>query len=554
MQDFLDIEKFLKTAQEEDLFVIARPGPFICAEFEFGGLPSWLLREKGIRVRTSDEKFMKHVRTYFNVLLTLLATFQFTRGGPIISFQVENEYASMQDPDGKPPFLPDKKYLTELRQIILDNNIVELLFTSDSAYSYGSTGSLPSLFQTANFGAGPEDQFKALVKAQGSKPLMATEFWAGWFDHWSEKHHSENIRNFMDIYKRILTYPASVNLYMFHGGTSWGFLNGANKDSFKQSSLAPDTTSYDYNAPLNEYGDYTAKYFIIQYLLRKYNPIQTKIPVVPVTADVGVYSEVEIKEYLPYESIISQLPYKINSELLLSMENLPINNGAGQSFGYIIYRKKNLTIRKNSLIQIEGYVYDHVNVYINNILMSKNIMNLSEFGYWKKKNSTLKLNLKDNLVNATLDLVVENIGRCNFGELQQFSQFKGLWQGVLLDNKKLSSWEILPMEFKKSWTKNLSNWRKFNKTITHESGLYKAELIVDYMHDSFIDMSKWKKGVVIINGFVLGRYWKIGPQQTLYFPATFLKTGVNELIIFEEFSPENKISFSKEQLFLGNRS
>lgn len=548
MQQFLDIEKFLKTAQEEDLFVIVRPGPFICAEFEFGGLPSWLLREKCIKVRTSDEKFMKHVRRYFNVLLTLLAAFQFTKGGPIVSFQVENEYASMQDLDGNPPFRPDSKYLTELRQLMFNNNISELLFTSDSAYSYGSNGSLPTLFQTANFGSGPEDQFKALIKAQGNKPLMATEFWAGWFDHWSEKHQTTNLVSFMDIYKRILSYPASVNLYMFHGGTSWGFLNGANKNSLLQSSLSPDTTSYDYNAPLTEYGDYTPKYFIIQYLLRKYNPIQTRLPAVPIMTDIGVYLNNQINEYLPYEDFILQLPYNIKTKNLVSMENLPINNDAGQSFGYIIYRKKNITITKNSLLKIKGYVYDHVNVYINNKLVSKNTMNLTDFGYWKKENSSLQLSMIETVTNATLDLVVENIGRCNFGEIQQFSQFKGLWQDVLLDNKKLSDWEILPMEFKQLWIKNLKNWRKFENKTKYETGLYKAKLVLNKLEDTFINMQKWKKGIVIVNNFVLGRYWHIGPQQTLYLPAPMMKIGVNEIVIFEEFAPQGDIMFSKEPI------
>lgn len=450
MQDFLDIEKFLKIAQEEDLFVIVRPGPFICAEWEFGGLPSWLLREKGIRMRTSDEKFMKHVRRYFNVLLSLLAAFQFTRNGPIISFQIENEYASMQDPDSKPPFLPDKKYLSELRNLMINNNITELLFTSDSPYDYGDSGSLPTLFQTANFGFGPEDQFKALIATQGNKPLMATEFWSGWFDHWSEHHHTRDNMDFMNTYKRILTYPASVNLYMFHGGTSWGFLNGANKDTVLQSSLEPDITSYDYDAPLTEYGDYTLKYFIIQYLIRKYNPIHTRLPEVPIAKDLVIYSDVIIKDYLPYEDIIAQLPYIITSRDPVPMELLSINKNSGQSFGYILYRKRNVTITKTSVLKITGYVSDHVNIYINNKLVTKNVINLNNFGYWKQKNSSISLNVEETLINATIDLVIENLGRCNYGTIEEFSQFKGLWQNVLLDNKILTDWEILPMEFKKN--------------------------------------------------------------------------------------------------------
>ncbi|KAG5895370.1 hypothetical protein JTB14_029594 [Gonioctena quinquepunctata] len=220
MEDFLNVTEFLNIAKEEDLLAIVRPGPYICTEWDFGGFPSWLLREKDIKVRTSDATYMKHVRRYFNMLLPILAMLQFTKGGPIIAFQVENEYGSTEKPG---IFNPDKAYLRQLRQLMTNNGIVELLVTSDSPTLHGSVGTLPADFlQTANFAANPEAEFKKLEQLQPNRPVMAMEFWTGWFDHWSELHHVRNDDDFYDTYERILKYPASVNMYMFHGGTNLG--------------------------------------------------------------------------------------------------------------------------------------------------------------------------------------------------------------------------------------------------------------------------------------------------------------------------------------------
>lgn len=549
MQDFLHIEKFLKTAQEEDLLAIVRPGPFICAEFEFGGLPSHLLREKGIKFRTSDEKFMSHVKRYFNVLLTLLASLQFIRGGPIIAFQVENEYGSTEQPKTNPPFVPDSVYIEQLRQLFIDNNITELLFTSDSPYDHGSVGSLPSLFQTANFNSNPEQQFDKLKTLQKDKPSMSMEYWSGWFNHWSEKKYEGDVNYFKEIYERILKYPASVNLYMFHGGTSFGFLNGANIDG---GVYTPDITSYDYDAPLSEFGNYTEKYYVVKELIEKYNTVKTKLPDLPSFKAPISYPSVKIEKYLGYDQIIKQLPHKINSKDLISMENLPINNNTGQSFGYIIYRKTNISIKKDSFLKILGYVQDSVNVYINGKLTTVNVVDLNSFGYWKDQNSTLDLSSENGFVNATLDLVVENLGRNNFGPLDQFYQFKGLTEGVLLDEEKIEDWEIFPIEFKKSWNEKLSGWAPIKDDVYIGGGLYKADLILEETKDTFLDMSDWNKGVVIVNNFVLGRYWQIGPQQSLYLPAPLLKVGTNEIIVFEQFSPNKMLVFSSTPIYGNN--
>lgn len=545
MTEFLDLKHFFQLAKEEDLLAIARPGPYICSEWEFGGFPSWLLREGDLEVRTSQPKYMEYVKRYFNVLLPILAMLQFTKGGPIIMFQVENEYGSTQ----RDNFLPDKLYLRELRSLMVKNGIVELLATSDSAHS-GTSGSLPEYFLlTANFGTDPEEEFNVLSRYQKDKPSMAMEYYPGWFDHWTEEHHTTDPATLRDVYERILKYPASVNIYMFHGGTSWGFLNGANRNSIDNKNFQPDTTSYDYNSPISEAGDYTEKYVIIKELLAKYNKVLTRLPLPPSVTLRKAFPSTKAASQLTLSKIVEQIPRSLYSERPVPMELLSLNDGAGQSYGYTVYRKRGIDIAPNAVLKIQGRVCDTVMVLVNDVLVSKplsRVTDLNGFGYWRMYNSTLPLSL---FKNATLDLVVENWGRVNYGDLEQFKQYKGLQQSVYLDDDELFEWEIYPLEFKRKWTEGLQNWHPRSDHILVPS-LYKFLLDVPVPADTFIDMRKWRKGIVIVNGFVLGRYTFLGPQQTLYCPAPLLKRGVNEILVFEHFQSNSNLEFSEDPIYL----
>ncbi|XP_022901587.2 beta-galactosidase-1-like protein 2 [Onthophagus taurus] len=546
-QEFLDIQKFLELAKEEDLFAIVRPGPYICSEWEFGGLPSWLLRYKGLKVRTSEQTFMQKVTNYFNVLIPILAMLQFTKGGPIIAVQVENEYGSTSEP-GR--FVPDKIYLEQLRRLLIRNGIEELLFTSDSPTAHGDEGTLPGvLFQTANFASNPEKEFEALLKLQGEKPLMATEFWTGWFDHWGELHHIRDNEDFYNILERILKYPASVNMYMFVGGTSFGFMNGANiaDSSVDNEGYQPDTTSYDYDAPISESGDYTMKYVMVKELLTKYNKIKTRTPIVPAITIKFAYKNVFIDKQLTFNEILEQAPIKINSPKLMPMELLPqINNNSGQSYGYIVYRKENLDISSNTTLIIKGRVCDTVMVLINGFLVSKPltlVSDLNSFGFWRWKDSRLHLGMQP-FKSATLDLIVENWGRNNFGSLDQFIQYKGLWQGgVFLDDTELNDFKIIPLDFKKTFFSKLNYFHPPINPWLPAPSIYKATLKVQTRYDTFLDMSSWTKGFVVVNNFILGRYSSIGPQQTLFLPAPLLKEGKNTIMVFEQFFPADRLKF-----------
>lgn len=542
-QDLLDVEKFLKTAQEEDLLAIVRPGPYICNELEFGGLPSWLLREKNMKIRTSDKTFVHYFQRYFTTLFAILTTLQFSKGGPIIAFQIENEYGAVRN--------KDLKYLEILRDTYRSKGLIELLFTSDTP-SLGKIGMLPGVLYTANFKKHATMELNIMDKYQPGKPSMVMEYWSGWYDHWLAQHHTTDVKVFQNVLNNILKYPASVNIYMFHGGTTWGFLNGANIMGFRtdNSKFLPDTNSYDYDAPLNEAGDYTLKYYIARELIMSYNKIPIRMPTLPKQTPRIAYDRIQITHQLSFNKVISQAPHHIKSHQLLPMEYLPINNNGGQSYGYIVYRKTNLNIPYNSILEIDGYVCDTVMILINGKLMSSVLEtedDLKQFGYWKKKDSSLKLGRKE-YINATLDIVVQNWGRISFGRLAQFKQLKGLWQGnVTINNEILHDWEIVPLEFKKNWTNGLTEWEE--ATFDMGPALYKANLKVHKRVDTFVDMRGWNNGIVMINGFVLSRYLRLGPQQAAFLPAPFLKVGNNEIVVFEHFVPNRWINFSANQIY-----
>uniref|UniRef100_V5GH47 Beta-galactosidase n=1 Tax=Anoplophora glabripennis TaxID=217634 RepID=V5GH47_ANOGL len=552
MEDFLHLEELLTTAKEEDLFVILRSGPYICAEYNFGGFPSWLLREERMGFRTTEETYMKYVTRYFNTLLPILAKYQFTKGGPIIAFQVENEYGNQE----YQTFLPQKEYLEELHQLFVQNSIVELLVTSDSPLSHQDKGTLPGVFlQTANLGASPEKQFEKLLELQPNRPLMVMEFWIGWFDFWGNDHATRDANTMKGIYERILTYPASVNIYMFHGGTNFGFTNGASLGNtlFDNSGFEPITTSYDYDSPLTESGDYTDKYFNIRELLIQHSPVKTYTPDVPNLNPKIAYPVISIEKEILLSNLIQyDAPYVIESENVVAMEKLDINGNSGQSYGYIVYRKENVDLAANTVLKIGGHICDTAVVSVNGVRVSPSLEtknDLDGFGFWRLADSTLVLTT-DEKKGATVDILVENWGRINGGKITQYNQtFKGLWQGdVYLNDNRVSGWKIIPLEFKKSWTNNLEAWS--SKTSSLGPALYYASLeISDEPSDTYIDMRSWTKGLVVVNGIPLGKYAKIGPQQALYLPAPFLKKGYNSIIVFEHYKSADQLSFTTGQIW-----
>lgn len=545
MSPFLDIRTFIQMAQEEDLFVIFRPGPYICSEWEFGGMPSFLLRDYTMQVRTYYEGFRKAAASYFDALLPYVADLQFTRGGPIVAIQVENEYGHFGY-DDEPR---DTLYLEFLRDNMIANGFGEsLFFTSDTPKSTQDLGSIPGVLMTANFNTDVEENLDLLKEMQPNRPLMVMEFWTGWFDHWlSGVHVTTSPENFADIFERIMKHNSSVNMYMFIGGTSFGFLAGANVlDVWPK--YAPDVSSYDYDAVLTEAGDYTEKYNLTKEIIAKYNPLEGIVehPAAPPQRPKKAYPAIQIKDAIDFPTLLSQHESHQSMDGPLSMEQLPINNDNGQAYGYLLYSTNVFLNAPNATLKIRGHVRDMAQVMVDGEVITEpygGMQDVNGFGFWNGQDKELTLPGKDAV--AELSILVENLGRVNYGKPHKFHQKKGLWEGpVLVDNLQLDEWKMTPLEFKSSQINSLTGWSSFSGSFS-SPGVYRGVLeVTGEPQDTWVDMRTWGKGVVFVNGFNLGRFWHPGPTRTLYLPAPLLKEGANEVVVFEQYTAASEIIFS----------
>ena len=492
-----DVERFVRLAQELGLYVILRPSPYICAEWEWGGLPSWLLAEDGIHPRTSDPRFMGHVADYYRVLLEKLAPLQIHRGGPVILVQLENEYGSYGN---------DKEYLRQLRQLLRDGGIEVPLITSDGPeYDMLHGGTTEDVWPTCNFGSRAEQQFRILREFAGEGPLMCTEFWIGWFDHWGNGGHSTGDleQSAQDLDK--LLELGNVNLYMFHGGTSFGFLNGSNYCD----RLMPDVTSYDYDAVLTEDGQITEKYRRYQAVIRKYRDI----PEVRLTTDIRRrdYGTLPVRERVGLFSVLDALSEPVESIRPQAMERL------GQDYGYILYRTDLRTEEHIGRLRLLK-ANDRAQVFVD----GQPVVTL----YDRELEAEVPLDVSFEM-GAQMDILVENMGRVNFGcRLEE--QRKGIDQGVAVNGHMHDHWKQYPLP--------LSDLSRLDFSGQWQAGLpgfYRFTLETDEAADTFLDFQGWGKGCAFVNGFHIGRFWEAGPQKRLYIPAPLLKAGQNEIILFE---------------------
>lgn len=502
----LDVAEFVREAKEEGLYVIVRPGPYVCTEWEFGGIPAWLLAEKDMKVRTSDKRFLEASRRYMLEVGKQLAPLEIAKGGNIIMLQVENEYGSFGD---------DKVYMNAVKKQITDAGFSGQLFTSDGSLDYMlKNGTLPDVLSVINFGvdqkasvAGVQKEFANFAKFRQGVPRMVGEYWIGWFDHWGKPHQTVKPEAVAEGLDWMLKNDISFNLYMFHGGTSFGFMNGANYNA--KEPYQADTTSYDYDSPLDEAGKPTAKFYALRDVIKKYLPEGETLTDVPTSAEL-----IEIPEFSLNETagIFSLLGKPKASAKPLSMEE------AGQEYGFILYRKK-LDKAPNGELKFD--LRDYAHVFLDGKLVGKLDRRLKE--------NALTIEAK---AGSTLDILIENGGRLNFGKDFIFDR-KGIVGDVTLGGENLHDWQIynLPLDdlrglkFKKSAAK--PNIPTFHR------GSFK----LDEVGDTYLDTRMWGKGHVWVNGNHLGRYWKIGPQQTLFVPANFLKKGKNEVIVLETDTP-----------------
>lgn len=500
----LDIERFIQTAQSLGLYMIVRPSPFICAEWEFGGLPAWLL-EENMRIRSSDPAFIKAVSQYYDRLLGILTRYQVDQGGPILMMQVENEYGSYGE---------DKTYLRAVRDLMKEKGVTCPLFTSDGPWRATlRAGTLieDDVFVTGNFGSKASYNFAQMQEffdEHGKKwPLMCMEFWDGWFTRWKEPVIHRDPEELAEAVHEVLKL-GSINLYMFHGGTNFGFMNGC---SARGTLDLPQVTSYDYGALLNEQGNPTEKYYAVQKMMATYYPQYPQ-------------EEPLIKECLPART----LSLTAKTSLFANVHNLAQVETSlypkrmeelGQHTGYLLYETDvEMDAPEERLRIIDGR--DRAQVYVNDRHLATQYQ--TEIG----KDLLIAGDEKE---SVNLKILLENMGRVNYGhKLLADSQRKGIRTGVCVDLHFHLQWKQYPLElqdlsrldFSKEWQENAP-------------AFYRFDFRLDCVYDTYIDMMGYGKGAVFVNGHNLGRFWEVGPTTSLYVPHGFLKEGDNTIIVFE---------------------
>ena len=499
-----DVVRFLELIQEMGLWAIVRPGPYICGEWEWGGLPYWLLKRDGIRVRTTDPRFLEPMKAYFHQLLSLIRPFQVDNGGPILMMQVENEYGSYGD---------DREYMNAVRDALLECGITVPLVTSDGDMRYMLRGGqADGAHPTINFGSQAKERLQILQEhlehaAGKSGPLMCMEFWTGWFDYWGQGKHSVTPYDQSQTDLDHMLQKGNVNFYMFHGGTNFGFMSGSNHIG----KLMPDVTSYDYDAPLSESGDITPKYRACQEVIRRYKEIDE----VPLSTEIRkmAYGRFPVSEKVSLFATLDTISQPRYNPWPLSMEQLD------QGYGYTLYRT---TLRTDDQVTEFGMTgaNDRAQVFLD----EEKQMTLYDLELLEKHKVCWTINQP-----RQLDILMENMGRVNYGPLLN-RQHKGIHEEVLLNNHTHAGWEHWTLPMDQDSLKGIDYTRGYTPG---QPGFYQVSFEVSSKADTFLDMEGWGKGFVLLNGFQLGRFWEIGPQRTLYIPGPLLREGTNILTIFE---------------------
>lgn len=500
-----DIAAFCRLAQKHGMYIMLRPGPYVCSEWEMGGLPWWLLKKKDIKLRTNDVYFLERTKLFMNEIGKELADLQVSRGGNIIMVQVENEYGA---------YATDKEYIANIRDIVKGAGFTDVpLFQCDWSSTFQRNG-LDDLVWTINFGTGAniDAQFKKLQEARPNAPLMCSEFWSGWFDHWGRKHETRDAETMVSGIKDMLDRHISFSLYMTHGGTTFGHWGGANSPAY--SAMC---SSYDYDAPISEAGWATPKYYKLREMMMQYADSAQVIPDVPAAYPVIEIPEFELKEVAP---LFDNLPEPKLSEDIKPMEQFD------QGWGTILYRTSLPEVKEGTTLLIDE-VHDWAQVYADGKLL----------GRLDRRRGQNSLVLPSLQKGTRLDILVEAMGRVNFDVA--IHDRKGITNKVELltetDKKELKNWEVysFPVDYDFAESKKYAEGEKLDAP-----AYYRATFELDRVGDVFLDMQTWGKGMVWVNGKAMGRFWKIGPQQTLFMPGCWLKKGKNEIIVLDLLGPE----------------
>jgi len=506
-----NISEFVKIAQEEGLWVVLRPSPYVCAEWEFGGYPYWLQDEEGLIVRSKNPKYLEAYKKYILQVGKQLSPYLITHGGNILMVQIENEYGS---------YGSDKEYLTINEKLFREAGFNGILYTCDPAKDV-EKGYLPGFLPAVNGTDNPQKVKSIVQKYHNSKgPFYVAEWYPAWFDWWGQAHHTVPAEKYTGRLDTLLGGGLSVNMYMFHGGTTRDFMNGAN--CYDSGYYEPQISSYDYDAPLDEAGNATEKFMKFRQVIQKHLPANQTLPDVPAVKPSITLPAIHFTETANLSTILTK---PVHAEMPQTFEALH------QPYGFVLYRTK----------QIGG---------ISGMLSIKELRDYGIVFINGKRTGVLDRRLKQDSIaidlptgEATIDILVENMGRINFGP-NLLKNNKGITTSVSLNGKVLKGWDMYTLPFQHI------DGIKFDKTAssTDQPVLKRAYFNLTETGDTYLDMRNWGKGSVWINGHNLGRYWSIGPQQTLYVPVEWLKKGKNEVVVLELLKPQEELSSLSEPI------
>lgn len=516
----LDLFKFIDLVKAEDMFLILRVGPYICAEIDLGGLPSWLFKSKNMQLRSHNDLYLNAIDKYFDDVIPLIKDYQFSlTGGPIIAFQIENEFGSFGDTE----FITDDyQYILHIEKHLRELEIQELLFTCDMPSVSNIKGSIHGILMTANFQTDAKKELTILESMQRNKPLMVAELWSGWFDHWGEKHEEVSVDIYVESLKIILERNASFNIYVFQGGTNFGFSNGANVSfPLPESAYNSTVTSYDYGALLTESGEYTEKYFATLALLKchrkGYLRPDNVLAIKPTYMNI---KNLPVQKFLPLSKMLP-LAEKVEKSHPFVMEYI------GQTFGFTLYETYFNESGPLWFYMTQGI---RIIVFVNSVVIAT-IEKIQGF-------HTVNISHTCENTPSKLWMLVENLGRVNFTEKSEIlnNERRGIRGPVYLNDIVLNNWTMYVLDFNQKFIQDvgLTEWEEIDSSeSTPNVGLYSATFDLTEVEDSYLYSETWNKGIIIVNGFNIGRYWKIGPQQTLYVSKHHFKNGPNEIIAFE---------------------
>ncbi|WP_328870645.1 beta-galactosidase [Streptomyces sp. NBC_00287] len=499
-RDVAALGRFLDAAREAGLWAIVRPGPYICAEWENGGLPHWVPGH----ARTRDERFLRPVQDWFRQLLPGIVSRQVDRGGPVIMVQVENEYGS---------YGSDATYLRWLAELLRAEGVTVPLFTSDGPEDHMLTGgSVPGVLATVNFGSDAREAFRTLRRHQPGGPLMCMEFWCGWFDHWGAEHVVRDPEDAAAVLREILECGASVNVYMAHGGTSFAGWAGANRGGgeLHDGPLEPDVTSYDYDAPIDEAGRPTAKFWALREVLAEYTEGPLPEPPPP-PASLAAPAEARLTGWTPLDAVLeARGGAEVSGPVPPTFEELGVDRG-------VVRYEVTVPGPRQPYPLIARGLRDIAVVYVDG----------ERAGVLTEEDERLKEPVAG---HARVELWVESLGRVNYGP--RCGEAKGITGGILHERQYLHDVRARGLRLDDLDDVSDVPFQGLDGG-TGAPGLYRGSVTVRGAGDALLELPGWTRGFVWVNGFDLGRYWSAGPQRALFVPGPVLREGENEVWVLE---------------------